>query len=327
MPYLSVGRSGLRASKIGLGTWKIGYPETGDGSRVDEKGSFKIFDRAMELGVTFWDTANRYNASSGNSERIIGKWLKRNPDQRRNVVIGTKLFGCMDGSTPNHCRLSRLNIKESVYASLERLQVDRLDLLYFHSYDPVTPLDESLEAISDLISQDSVRYLGVSNFTREHVRAYVSLEKQGYPRVVAVQNGFNLLEGPREGEEGVLDFCRENHISFVAWGPLGAGLLTDRYLDPAKVGKGDRLYDENVLEQKLTPENREKLLRLDGLSNQWGISISEIVLAYMLTLPGMGPVIPSASNVHQLESNARAGEIELSRDQRMQVENALGIGE
>ena len=107
MPYLWIGRSGLRASMVGLGTWKLGLPETGDGARAGETESYAIFDRAMELGVTFWDTANRYNNAAGNSERLIGRWLRANPDQRRNVVIATKMAGGMDGSTPNHCRLSR----------------------------------------------------------------------------------------------------------------------------------------------------------------------------------------------------------------------------
>ncbi len=323
MPYLYLGNSGLRVSKVGLGTWKIGYPETGDGSRVDEKTAYTIFDRAIELGVTFWDGANRYNASSGNSERIIGNWLKDNPDMRRDIVLATKLFGLMDGKTPNHCRLSRLSIKESVYASLERLQADNIDLLYFHSYDPFTPLDETLEAVSDLISQDLVRYLGVSNYTRENLKVYAELAKEGFPRVVAVQNGFNLFQGPRENEDGVLEFCTLNNISFIAWGPLGQGLLTDRYLNADKVSKGDRLFDEKVLAERLTPENKKKLTNLDVLSREWGMPISEIALAYTLTLPGMGPVIPSASKIIQLEANARAGKVELSSEQKLKIEQAI----
>ena len=326
MPHLYLGRSGLRVSKVGLGTWKIGYPETGDGSRVDEKTAFQLFDRAAELGVTFWDTANRYNSSSGNSERIIGKWLAENPDQRRNLVIATKMFGCMDGSTPNHCRLGRGNIKEAVYASLDRLQTDHVELLYFHSYDPVTPVDESLDAAGDLISQDLVRYLGLSNFTRDQLRLYFEMEKSVFPRILSVQNGFNLFEGARSGEENVLEFCASTGISFVAWSPLGAGLLTDRYLDPEKVGKGDRLVDENTLEQKLTPENKDRLHRLQTLSQSWGFSISQISLAYMLTLPGMGPVIPSASKLEHLEANAKAATIELDSQQRSEIEKALALG-
>jgi len=198
MPNLYLGNSGLRVSKMGLGTWKIGLPETGDGSRVGKKEAFNIFDHAVEEGVTFWDTANRYNASSGNSERVIGEWLKANPDMRRNLVIATKIFGLMDGKTPNHCRLSRLNIKESLYACLERLDIDRIDVLYFHTYDEITPSEESLSAISDLVSQDLIRYLAVSNFSKENMESYANLSKEGFPVTVAVQNRFNILQGPNE---------------------------------------------------------------------------------------------------------------------------------
>ncbi|MEW5901912.1 MAG: aldo/keto reductase, partial [Acidobacteriota bacterium] len=165
MPYRMFGNTGLRVSSIGLGTWKFGYPETGDGARVDEQTAFKIFDRALEEGVTFWDTANRYNQASGNSERVIGRWFKRHTRERRNVELATKIYGTMDGLTPNFCRLSRTNILEAVYACLERLQTDHLDILQFHGFDDSTPVEESLQAVEDLISQDLLRYFGVSNFS------------------------------------------------------------------------------------------------------------------------------------------------------------------
>jgi aryl-alcohol dehydrogenase-like predicted oxidoreductase len=124
----------------------------------------------------------------------------------------------------------------------------------------------------------------------------------------------------------VLEFCARSGVMLVAWSPLGAGLLTDRYLDPGKVGKGDRLVDENTLDKKLTPENKERLHRLHKLSQSWGISISQIALAYMLSLPGMGPVIPSASKLEHLEANAKAATIELDPQQRLEIAQALASG-
>jgi len=323
MPYVVLGRSGLRVSKVGLGTWKIGFPETRDGSRVDEKTAFKVFDRAIELGVTFWDTANRYNGSSGNSERVIGRWLDRNRDQRRNIVLATKLFETMDGRTPNHCRLSRLNIKESFYASLERLQADRVELLYFHEFDTLAPIDESLEAVADLISQDLVRYLGVSNFKKEHLLLYRSFESNHSPRIIAVQNGFNILQGPRPGEEGVLEYCAESGIGFIPYSPLAMGLLTERYLEPDKAGKGDRLVDENLVGGLLTEQNLGKLRKLHELAQQWDCGMAELALAYSLSLPGLASVIPSSTSTKQLESNARAAAIDLSSEQKRQIKSAL----
>jgi aryl-alcohol dehydrogenase-like predicted oxidoreductase len=319
MPWRALGRSGLRASNIGLGTWKFGLPETGDGARVDEKTACQIFDRALELGVTFWDTANRYNAASGNSERLIGRWLAANPDQRRNVVIATKVFGGMDGRTPNHNRLSRINILESVYACLERLQVDSIDLLYFHAYDPDTPSEESLTAVEDLVRQDAVRYFGVSNFTPQQVRAYQQAQKQLSirSRIVALQNQFDILRG--QPVPWGLELCAWEHIAYIAYSPLALGLLTERYLDRARVGKGDRLYDEGALDRVATDEVMSKVQRLAGLAHEWDMHLNQLVLAYMLTLPGMGPVIPSASTVQQLESNAAAGGLVLSEEQQRRV--------
>lgn len=325
MPYRVLGRSGLRVSHVGLGTWKIGYPETRDGSRVGEQTAFQIFDRAIELGVTFWDTANRYNSASGNSERVIGRWMAQNPDQRRNIVLATKVAGGMDGRTPNHSRLSRGNILDSVYASLERLQVTRVDVLYFHAFDPVTPVDESLTAVEDLVRQDLVRAFGVSNFTVDQLMMYQAGEERMSIRcrVVAVQNQFNILQGESDRQPGVLDYAARAGISFVAWSPLARGLLTERYLNPSRVGPGDRLHDEG--EWKGIADQQPlmaKLRRLATLAHEWGWMLNQLAIAYMLTLPGMGPVIASASSVEQLESNA-SGNVTLNEEQQRRVREVL----
>jgi aryl-alcohol dehydrogenase-like predicted oxidoreductase len=325
MQYVQLGGSGLRVSKIGLGTWKYGYPETNDGSRVGEKEAFQIFDRAVELGVTHWDTANRYNDASGNSERLIGKWLKANPDQRRNVTIATKIFGGMDGVTPNHCRLSRTNILESTYACLARLQSDYIDLLYFHSYDDTCPVEESLAAIEDLVRMDRVRYFAVSNFTVDQLRYYQAASDSisMRTRAVAVQNQFDIINHELY-QPGVLDYCAKNSISYVAFSPLARGFLTSRYLDKTKVGPGDRLYDEGTYDKDVTEEKVNKLQKLALLAGEWELEVSQLALAYMMTLPGMGPVIPAASRVGQLESNAQAGQINFTNEQLVKIKSVLG---
>ena len=209
MPYRTLGKSGLKVSNIGLGTWKMGYPESGDDSRINEKNSLNILDRAIDLGVTFWDTANRYNNASGNCERILGTWFKNNPEQRRNVVLATKMAGTMDGLSPNHCGISRGNIMESVYASLERLQIDHIDLLYFHRFDGITPPEESLEAIEDLVKQDLIRYFAVSNASVDILKTYQNVQSQlsVRSRILAVQNQFDLLDGESAEDKGVLDLA------------------------------------------------------------------------------------------------------------------------
>ena len=325
MPYQLLGRSGLRVSNVGLGTWKMGYPETGDGSRVNEKASLEILDRAVELGVTFWDTANRYNNASGNSERIIGAWIKNNPNERRNIVIATKVFGGMDGWTPNHSRLSRLNILESVYACLGRMQTGYIDVLYFHAFDPLTPVEESLCAVEDLVRDRLVHYFAVSNFNPQQLALYQEVEEKLSIRcrVLAVQNNFDILNGEAAGYQGTLEYAAQADITYIAWSPLALGLLTDRYLDVSQVGPGDRLYDEGVLEKSTAGQTIEKVRRLAGLAQAWDLELSQLVLAYMLTLPGMGPVIPSSTSVKQLESNAAAGKVCLSEAQCLQLQAVL----
>lgn len=325
MPYRSLGNSGLFVPNVGLGTWKFGYPETGDGSRVGEKQAFDIFQRAIELGVTFWDTANRYNNASGNSERVIGKWLKNNPQHRRDVILATKVYGGMDGLTPNHCRLSRGNILDSVYACLERLQINQIDLLYFHAFDPFTSIEESLTAVEDLIRQDLVRYFGVSNFTVENLIAYQAVQSNisVRSRIVVIQNQFDILHSEPAAYKGVLNYAQQMGMSFVAWSPLARGLLSEKYLDASVIGKGDRLFDEGIIKDSLNDDSKQKLVRLVALAQQWDMKLSQLALSYMLSIPGMGPVIPSSSTILQLELNVAAGKIKLSEDQKSQVRQAL----
>jgi aryl-alcohol dehydrogenase-like predicted oxidoreductase len=325
MPYRYLGSCGLQVPNIGLGTWKFGYPETGDESRVDEKTAFSILDRALELGVTLWDTANRYNSASGNSERIIGKWLKNHSEERRNVIIATKIGGSMDGRTPNHGGLSRGSILDAVRASLARLQTDYIDLLYFHHCDGNVPIEESLSTVEDLVSQGLIRYFGVSNYTvsqlEEVLQTAGRLSVRCRPAVV--QNRYDVLQGEASARSGVLAYAAGRSLSFIAWSPLARGLLTNRYLDISEAGRGDRLYDEGLLEQAADHRTHEALTRLAALSARYGWQVSQMILAYMLTMPGMGPAIPSASSVSQLESNAAAGTIALSKEQIEEIASVL----
>lgn len=320
MPYLHMGASGLQTPRIGLGTWKFGYPDQGDGSRSDEAESLAILDRAAEIGVMFWDTANRYNNGTGNSERILGTWFERHPERRRDVVLATKTHGQMDGDTPNHGGLSRLQIIESVRASMERMKVEWVDLLWFHRPDPDTPIEESLETVEDLVSQGAVHYLGLSNFTREQVEETLNAASKISRRVrpIALQNQYDVLDGERQ--EGLLDLCADQGLSFMSWSPLARGLLTDRYLDPAKISAGDRLHDEG---SEIPESHLAKVRKLGELGQQWGYSISALTLAYMLAMPGMGTQIPSSSHVAQLEANAEAGKIELTEDQVSDIADVL----
>jgi aryl-alcohol dehydrogenase-like predicted oxidoreductase len=213
---------------------------------------------------------------------------------------------------------------ESLYASLERLKVDYVDILYFHSFDETTPIDESLAAIEDLVRQDLVRYFAVSNFDINQINEYLSYGSDFSirSRMVAVQNKYDILNGEDPAYQGVLKASEHNRISFVAWSPLGKGLLTDRYTDLSRVGRGDRLFDENLIDT-ITLREKECLNGLSSLAKEWGMRLNELVISYMLTLPGMGPIIPSSSSLEQLRSNAFGGKLILSEEQRIRILNIL----
>jgi 1-deoxyxylulose-5-phosphate synthase len=194
-------------------------------------------------------------------------------------------------------------------------------MLYFHLYDKETPIEESLAAIEDLVQRDLVRYFGVSNFTVDHLEQYQAMEKRLSPRcrAVAVQNRLDILRGEQADKKGVLRFCADHGVSFVPYSPLAGGLLSDRYVDLSKVGRGDRLFDEGSLSKVAEQALLARQQALAALAHEWGIELSQLALAYMLTLPGMGSLIPAASTVQQLESNAQAGKITLSEEQKMLV--------
>ena len=235
-------------------------------------------------------------------------------------MLATKVYAGMDGITPNHSGLSRLQIVEGVKASLARLDLDWIDLLWFHGFDDRTPIEESLEAVEDLVSQGVVRYFGVSNFSVQQLESYLeaasNLSRRCRP--IAVQNELNPLTGD---DHGVLDLCVAEGIGFVPFSPLGRGLLTDRYLDPATTGAGDRLVDEGIA---VSDADRAAVARIGALATEWGHTISQLSLAYLSSLPGIGVIIPSSSTVAQAEVNAAAGRITLTDEQRSALAEVFG---
>jgi aryl-alcohol dehydrogenase-like predicted oxidoreductase len=218
-----------------------------------------------------------------------------------------------------------LNIIQSVYACLDRLQADYIDLLYFHLFDATTPIEESLAAIEDLVREGVIYYFAVSNFTVDQLEQYRSLEQRFSNRVraLAVQNQFDIINLEDAAKPGVIDYCAQNGMSFIAWTPLLKGLLTDKYQDIAAVGQGDRLFDEGTLAAACKKHDFPRIQKLARLAESWGLPLNQLVIAYMLSIPGMGPAIPSVSSVSQLESNARGGCITFSKAEILAVEEIL----
>jgi aryl-alcohol dehydrogenase-like predicted oxidoreductase len=323
MTFTRLGRSGLKVSDVGLGTWKFGYPETGDGARSDEKTSLAILDKAAELGLVFWDTADRYNAGTGNSEKIIGKWLKANPNERTNVVLATKCRVIMGGETPNHEGLSRRHIVEAVHNSLKRLQQDHIDLLQFHAPDLDCPIEETVRAIDDLIRQGLVQYWGVSNFNVAQLADFQEVaDRYLCCRLISVQNFCNVIQGERPQQTGVLDYCATHGIGHIPFSPLAKGLASSRYIDAAKVGPGDRLYDDGNLDKVRTDKALAIVKVLQDLAKQHNKTVAQIALAWLLTHPGVATVIPSCSTPEQVVENAGASGLRLSDGEMSRIAEA-----
>lgn len=319
-----LGNSGLWVSDVGLGTWKFGYPEKGDGSRTDEKTSLAIMDKAAELGVTFWDTADRYNSASGNSERVIGTWFKRNPSERTNIVVATKVRGQMNGDTPNHQGLGRHHILEGVKRCLERLRLDKIDLLQFHGPDPETPVEESIRAVDDLIGMDLIEYYGVSNFNTAQLAEFLNVaDRRLKTRLISVQNRFNAITGENRFHQGVVDFSAAHGIGFIPFSPLAQGMLTDKYLD-GDPGKGNRLVDEGKLDRVRTERNLGIVRTLQKVGEAHGKTIAQTALAWLLTHESVCTVIPSASSPEQVAQNQGASGFRLGEDEMKQVAEAAG---
>lgn len=316
------GKSGLKVSDIGVGCWKFGYPGRGDGSLTDERDAWRILDKALELGMTFWDTADRYNMMSGNSERILGRWFEANRDQRENVILATKVCGLMNGVTPNHEGLSRIHILDGVRHSLDRLKLDYVDLLQFHSPDPGTPVEESLAAVQDLMRQDRIRYLGLSNFTVDGIREFLrAADTRFLPRIVTVQNRYNALDGEHAAHNGVVDFCAEAGLGLIPYSPLAQGTLTGRYLD-REPAPGDRIHDEGAIAAATGAKARSVCQTLTEIGARHGRNCAQTALAWLLSHPAVCTVIPTPRTVRQLEDNHGATGYRLTDEEMAQVRAA-----
>ena len=217
MEQVRLGRSGLKVSRICLGTMTFG-------ASADEITSYQIMDRFVELGGTFVDTADRYNA--GVSEEIVGRWIKARGN-RDNIVLATKVYG-PQGPESNARGLSRIHIQQAVDASLKRLQTDVIDLYQIHRWDYESPPEETMEVLNDLVRQGKVRYIGCSNLKAWHLSKYLNLaKKHGWSRFISIQPIYNAINRGIENE--ILPLCTEEGLGVLNYNALAGGMLTGVY--------------------------------------------------------------------------------------------------
>lgn len=301
MQYIHLGRSGLKVSRLCLGTMNFG-PET------SEADSFLIMDRALELGINFFDTANVYGwkVGEGATEQIIGRWFAQGGNRRERVVLATKVFGRM-GDGPNQSKLSALHIKRACEESLRRLRTDYLDVYQMHHVDRESPWEEIWQAMEQLYREGKVLYVGSSNFAGWHIaQAQESAKSRHFMGLVSEQSLYNLNE--RTVELEVIPACRAYGLGLIPWSPLARGLLAGA-LEPTKVG---RRADEDV--RKDITKYRARLEGYEQLCRQLREQPADVALAWLLHQPAVTAPIIGPRTMEQLNGSMRSLELTLSTD-------------
>lgn len=298
MQYAHLGRTGLKVSRLALGTMNLG-------PHVDEKGAFRLLDRALEHGINLIDTANVYGhqVEPGYTETILGRWFAQGGDRRERVVLATKVYGDM-GGWPNMSRLSALHIRMACEASLKRLRTDYLDLYQMHHVWREAPWEEVWQAFELLVRQGKVIYVGSSNFAAWNiVQANEAAARRHLLGIVSEQSLYNLVA--RQVELEVLPACRATGVAVLPWGPLSGGLLAG-----VLSASGERRGTENV--RSRLERYRPQLERWEALCRELGQPPARVALAWLLANPAVTAPIVGPRTPEQLDELAPALELELA---------------
>lgn len=314
MEYRHLGRAGIRVSAIGLGSWLTYGASVGEDIAVD------CIRTAYDHGINFFDTANAYH--HGAAEVVVGRALKEIP--RESYVLATKLFWPM-GDGPNDRGLSRKHIMEQCHASLRRLGVDYVDLYQCHRYDPETPLEETLRALDDLVTQGKVLYAGVSEWSATQIAdAVYTARALDLDRIVSNQPIYNMLQ--RYIERDIIPLCEREGIGQIVFSPLAQGVLTGKYTPGRQPPQGTRAADPETgqgMSYLLQEETLERVQRLREVAQEAGWSPAQLALAWVLRQPNISSAIIGASRPEQIVENAKAAEITLTDDVPRRIEEAL----
>jgi aryl-alcohol dehydrogenase-like predicted oxidoreductase len=313
MDYVNLGKTGLKVSRICLGCMTYGRPPAPDEPKagrhawaLNEEQSQPFLSQALDLGINFFDTANVY--SSGASEEIVGRFLKANV-RRESVVVATKVWGVMRDE-PNGRGLSRKEILFELDQSLRRLQMDYVDLYQIHRWDPETPIEETLEALHDVVKAGKVRYIGASSmYSWQFARALYLAGQHGWTRFVSMQNHYNLLY--REEEREMIPLCREEGIGIIPWSPLARGRLARPWQsETTKRSETDQFG--KTLYAQTEEADRKVVERLTEMAKQKGVAQATLALAWMLAKPGVTAPIVGATKPHHLEDAVAALQVKLT---------------
>jgi aryl-alcohol dehydrogenase-like predicted oxidoreductase len=306
MDYTHLGRTGLLVSKLCLGTMNFG-------PRTSEADSQIIMDAALDAGINFFDTANRYGiwggvgSHHGHTEEIIGRWWAQGGGRREKVVLATKLYGAMS-EWPNDSKLSALNIRRACEASLKRLQTDYIDMYQMHHVDRDTPWDEIWQAMETLVQQGKILYVGSSNFAGWHIaKANEIAKRRNFTGLVSEQSKYSLNE--RTVELEVVPVCADYGVGLIPWSPLGGGMLGGVL---KKISEGRRNYEGM---QKQIEQYRPQIEAYEAFCDEIGEQPADVGLAWLLHNPVVTAPIIGPGTPEQLTGSLRALEIKLTDEQ------------
>jgi aryl-alcohol dehydrogenase-like predicted oxidoreductase len=309
--YRNLGNSGLQVSVVGLGCNNFGM-------RLDAAATKAVVDKAIDMGITFFDTADVYGR--GKSEEYLAPALK---PHRRNVVIATKSVSPM-GEGPYWAGASRKYLMDAVDDCLRRLDTDYIDLYQMHRWDDRTPIEETLRALEDMVKAGKVRYIGCSNYTGWQVveAAWVAKSEHLTP-FISAQNQYNLLE--RNIERELVPACRKYGLSILPYFPLASGFLTGKYRPGEPPPEGTRLAGMGPMASRvLNEKNFDTLMKLEGLAQRSGHTMLDLAIGWLASLPYVGSVIAGATRPEQVEQNVKAAEYRLTPEEMKEVDEILG---
>jgi len=314
MEYIRLGSTGLKVSRICLGCMTYGVPERGTHPwTLDEEQSRPFIRKALELGINFFDTANSY--SDGTSEQIVGRAL-HDFGQRDTLVIATKVFFPW-GNGPNAGGLSRKAIMTAIDASLQRLGTDYVDLYQIHRWDYETPIEETLEALHDIVKAGKARYIGASSmFAWQFAKALYTADRHGWTRFVSMQPHYNLLY--REEEREMLPLCRDQQIAVIPWSPLARGRLTRDWQANTSRMESDEVGKE--LYTATANADRSVIERVAEIAQERGIPRAQVALAWLAQQPVITAPIIGASKPQHLDDAVGALSVALSDEEIRRLE-------
>jgi aryl-alcohol dehydrogenase-like predicted oxidoreductase len=293
MQYTQLGRSGLKVSRLCLGTMNFGPHTTQDES-------FRIMDKALDIGINFFDTANVYG-KDGATEKIIGNWFNKGKNRRGKVVLATKVYGG-SGQWPNQNRLSAKHIREACDDSLKRLQTDHIDLYQMHHVDRNTPWEEIWQAMEILVAQGKILYVGSSNFAGWHIAQANSVAKtRNFMGLVSEQSLYNLTA--RTVELEVIPACQEFGLGLIPWSPLASGLLAGDINVPGNIRRSERAV------QKRAGQYKDQIREYQSVCRDLNESAANVALAWLLHNPAVTAPIIGPRTLEQLNDSIGSLEI------------------